>query len=118
MASTSTVISALTAFYQQVAKHTHVDESALKMPPVAGWGDEIDSKALRELGKTEAVIDFLKHIPYFKGGNVIVVEDGTALDYTRMYGYTMDEVNPIPGHCVYITLGGGICGVNLILDTE
>lgn len=112
------IIDALTAFYQQVAKHPHVGDAVLKLPPAAGWGDEIAVEALRASGKTEAVIDFLKHIPYFKGVKVTVVYDGTPVDYTYEGPWKMDPLNPIPGHCVYLTQGGSIEGLNLILDTE
>lgn len=50
-AANAEITSVLAAFYQQVSKHLCVGEPDLKVPP-----------AVHNQGKSEAVIDILRHI--------------------------------------------------------
>lgn len=116
------IIEALTAFYRQVVKHPYLDDNALKISPSSGW-DNINSAALRELGKSEDVIELLKNLPYLEGDDehkraLLVANDTSPVDYTRHSHILMEKVNPLPGHCVYLTQGVDREGYSLILDTE
>ncbi|KAG9696265.1 hypothetical protein KCU95_g4395, partial [Aureobasidium melanogenum] len=112
-------VEAILAFYQQLIKHPYLDESALKIPPASGW-DTVDAEALRALGKTDAVIDLLRHLPYLdgRGDGYLIAFETIPVDFTETSTAMTEEVYPIPGHCVYLTEGLGREGYRLILDTE
>lgn len=119
MYSRDETVKAILTFYQQLIKHPYLDESALKIPPANGW-DTIDTEALRALGKTGAVIDLLRHLPYLDGRSdgYLIAYETFPVDFTISSTAMTEEVYPIPGHCVYLTEGLGREGYRLILDTE
>ena len=121
MSSHSDVADALTAFYKQVVRFPHLDDAALRTPPSAGW-ETVDSAALRELGKSEAVIELLRHLPYLEAAGrydkLLVQYETVAIDYTKNPSTLMEQVNPLPGNCVYLTEGVDREGYSLILDVE
>lgn len=121
MSSHSDIVDALTAFYKQVIKHPHLDDAALKIPPSPGW-ETIDSDALRELGKSEAVMELLRHLPYLEADGryekLLVQYETVAIAYTQHPSTLMEEVNPLPDNCVYLTEGVDREGYSLILDVE
>ncbi|KAH0336378.1 hypothetical protein KCU81_g8593, partial [Aureobasidium melanogenum] len=112
-------VEAILAFYQQLIKHPYLDESALKIPPASGW-DTVDAETLQALGKTDAVIDLLRHLPYLdgRGDGYLIAFETIPVDFTETSTAMTEEVYPIPGHCVYLTEGLGREGYRLILDTE
>jgi hypothetical protein len=121
MSSHSDIADALTAFYKQVIRHPHLDDAALKIPPSSGW-QTIDSAALRDLGKSEAVIELLRHLPYLEADGryekLLVQYETVAIAYTQHPSALMEQVNPLPGNCVYLTEGVDREGYSLILDVE
>jgi len=121
MSSHSDVADALTAFYKQVVRFPHLDDAALRIPPSAGW-ETVDSAALRELGKSEAVIELLRHLPYLEAAGrydkLLVQYETVAIAYTKNPSTLMEQVNPLPGNCVYVTEGVDREGYSLILDVE
>jgi hypothetical protein len=121
MTSISDIADALMAFYKQVIRHPYLDDAALKVPPSTGW-KTIDSAALRDLGKKEAVIEVLKHLPYLEAGGqydrLLVQYETVAIAYSRKPTSWMEEVNPLPGNCVYLTEGVDREGYSLILDVD
>lgn len=90
-------------------------------PPSAGW-ETVDSAALRELGKSEAVIELLRHLPYLEAAGrydkLLVQYETVAIAYTKSPSTLMEQVNPLPGNCVYVTEGVDREGYSLILDIE
>jgi len=112
---------ALTAFYKQVIRHPYLEDTALKCPPSAGW-NTIDSVALRNLGKSEAVIELLRQLPYLEADGqyekLLVQYETVAIAYTQNPSIMMDSVNPLPGNSVYLTEGVDGGGYSLILDVE
>jgi hypothetical protein len=121
MYSRDETVKAILALYQQLIKHPYLDESALLIPPPSGW-TTIDETALRAIGKTDTVIDLLRHLPYLSGK-----DDGYTINYeTVPIDFTIDSTGlintipeyPLPGHCIYITDGIGREGYRLIIDTE
>jgi hypothetical protein len=121
MSSHGDITDALTAFYKQVVKHPHLDDAALKTPPISGW-ETVDSDALRELGKSEEVIELLRHLPYLEADGryekLLVQYETVAIAYTQHPSTLMEEVNPLPSNCVYLTEGVDREGYSLILDVE
>lgn len=121
MSSHSDVADALTAFYKQVVRFPHLDDAALRIPPSAGW-EIVDSAALWELGKSEAVIELLRHLPYLEAAGrydkLLVQYETVAIAYTKNPRTLMEQVNPLPGNCVYVTEGVDREGYSLILDVE
>ena len=121
MSSHSDVADALTAFYKQVVRFPHLDDAALSIPPSAGW-EIVDSAALWELGKSEAVIELLRHLPYLEAAGrydkLLVQYETVAIAYTKNPRTLMEQVNPLPGNCVYVTEGVDREGYSLILDVE
>ena len=121
MYSRDETVKAILAFYQQLIKHPYLDSAALLIPPPSGW-TTIDEPALRAIGKTDTVIDLLRHLPYLSGK-----DDGYTINYeTVPIDFTIDSTGlintipeyPLPGHCIYITDGIGREGYRLIIDTE
>ena len=121
MSSHFEIADALTAFYKQVIRHPHLDDTALKTPPSSGW-ETIDSAALQELGKSEAVIELLRHLPYLEAAGrydrLLVQYETVAIAYTQNPSTLMEQVNPLPRDCVYLTEGVDREGYSLILDIE
>jgi hypothetical protein len=121
MYSRDETVKAILGFYQHLIKHPYLDESALLIPPPSGW-DTIDEEALRAIGKTDAVIDLLRHLPYpcGKGDGYMIAYETRPVDFTYSSMAVMERVPeyPIPDHCVYITNGIGREGYRLIIDTE
>lgn len=121
MPSLSDIADALTAFYKQIIRHPYLNDTALKIPPSSGW-ETIDSVALRGLGKSEAVIKLLRHLPYLEANErcekLLVQYETVAIAYTKNPSTLMEELNPLPGNCVYLTEGVGREGYSLILDVE
>lgn len=121
MSFQSEIVDALTAFYKQVIRHPHLDDTALKIPPNSGW-ETIDSAALQELGKSEAVTELLRHLPYLEAAGrydkLLVQYETVAIAYTQNPSTLMEHVNPIPENCVYLTEGVDREGYSLILDVE
>ncbi|CZT23073.1 uncharacterized protein RCC_08783 [Ramularia collo-cygni] len=120
--SPAAIITAITTFYAEIAKQTHINEFDLKYPPPTGW-PTIDVAGLLASGKTESVIHILRHIPYFelwwKNAKVLALWDATPIDYTRQRGPGfMDVTVHLPGHCVHLTEMNSMWGYNLILDVE
>jgi hypothetical protein len=121
MYSRDETVNAITAFYQHLIEHPYLPDDALMIPPSSGW-TTIDEKALRAIGKTDTVIDLLRHLPYLCGKT-----DGWTIAYEIVpVDFTIESMAciettpeyPIPGHCIYITEGLGREGYRLIIDTE
>ncbi|WYZ40810.1 hypothetical protein EsH8_IV_001151 [Colletotrichum jinshuiense] len=59
------VVNCLTRHYELLVRMGYMDASAVEVPPAAGWSDaELRVDALRAMGRSETVIDLLRHIPY------------------------------------------------------
>lgn len=124
MYSQEATVAAVLAFYQQIVKHPYLDESALKTAPENGW-DTIDVPTLCKKGKNDTVINLLRHLPYLfpsdPHDSLLIQYETKPICYAGNKNYNgcyMDEVNPLPGHCVYLTEGVGREGYSLILDTQ
>jgi hypothetical protein len=121
MSSLPDIVDSLTAFYKQIIKHPHLDDAALKIPPSSGW-ETIDSAALRELGKSEAVVQLLRNLPYLEANGpyekLLIQYETVAIAYTQHPSDLMEQINPLPEYCIYLTEGVDREGYSLILDVE
>lgn len=68
---------ALKAYYKALSKLPYVEESDIVYPPAEGWPN-ITVSNFEPLGKTEAVIELLKHLPYLKNSDK---EKGYAISF-------------------------------------
>lgn len=61
----------------------YLPADCLKRPPEGGWPN-ITAERMSFLGKTDAVVDLLKHIPYIRGGcyGYLVFDDSYCFDYS------------------------------------
>ncbi|TIA57601.1 hypothetical protein D6C77_06035 [Aureobasidium pullulans] len=124
MYSRDETVAAVSAFYQQIVKHPYLDNSALIVPPASGW-DSLAIDGLKSEGKTDTVIDLLRHLPYLRGEkpheDILVYYETLAICYAGAEEGSctwMDQNNPLPGHCVYLTCNLDREGYSLIMDTE
>jgi hypothetical protein len=121
MSSCSEILDAVLAFYQQVIRHPYLDDAALKIPPTYGW-DSMGLADLRNSGKSEVVIELLRHLPYLESigqyERLLVQYETVPIDWTQRSYVAMEQVNPLPSHCVYLTEGVDREGYSLILNVE
>lgn len=107
--------------------------SVIDEPPPTGWPDLADAEALAPLGKTAAVIDLLRHLPYLApdddSGSDLLGPDTRAIRYDGpearwcfdrgVIEGTLEPVGAgrVPAHVAVLTQGGRD-GSWLLLDTE
>ena len=65
-------VAAITEFYELVTS-LYIPRSALKFPPPGGWPN-ITPENCAGFGKSDFVVDLLKHLPYISGGRVILLD--------------------------------------------
>lgn len=58
------LVRCLTRHYKTLVRMGYMEDSNIQRPPRGGWGDQIDAKSLRIMGRNETVIDLLRHLPY------------------------------------------------------
>jgi hypothetical protein len=76
-------IEAIQDFYDYLAVIGAIPESSIMTPPTSGWLG-VDSVCLTVLGKTEEVVQLLKHLPYIKhpgDGNGMISYETTPIQY-------------------------------------
>lgn len=83
------VVRCIKRHYELLLKAAYFDPREIQFPPDEGWSDEqLAVDIMRVLGRTEEVIDLLRHLPYIKqldGG----WEDEVYL-YTQHLSYMRD----------------------------
>lgn len=117
------VISVIQDFYELLIKLPYIPPTALLLPPKEGWSG-VNVQELRRRGKTEEVIEFLQHLPYLRapGPNQRwLIGPGTieiAYCDGEVYEEWIDDVQPIPGHCIWLTDHDSRNGLSLLLDAK
>ena len=81
------VVTSVIDYYTFLATQLHFQLSELKAPPPAGWLQITESR-FAFLGKTDMVLDLLRHLPYLPAGS----EKKYIYDHTICADYTADEV--------------------------
>lgn len=132
-------ISSILAFYTLLTQLPYIPADKLVLPPAGGWPTNIkensedigkkgvlDEYGLRNCGKTDSVIDILRHLPYLQQS--FYGECWTLMYKTRHINYAIgqtyatflesDEILPLPGHIIWLTEGFEHSGVYLLLDTH
>ncbi|KAI1136857.1 hypothetical protein F5Y05DRAFT_88927 [Hypoxylon sp. FL0543] len=121
--SLNEVVAAVREFYTAIIKLPYIDLDALVLPPPEGWPGVRDDE-LRKRGKTDEVITLLRHLPYLRNPGArakwMLSPDTCEIAYCdgEMYDEIMDELQPTPSHCIWLTAHDSRDGVDLLLDTH
>ena len=84
----------------------------------------MDAEALLRRGKTEEVIELLRHLPYLRppapGKRWMVGPDTIEIAYCdgELYDKVLDSIQPVPGYCIWLTEIESRDGTGLLLDTQ
>lgn len=117
------VIAAVQDFYELLIKLPYIEPNALVFPPAEGWAG-VDAEALRGRGKTEEAIELLRHLPYLSapaaGRRWMIGPDTIEIAYCdgELYEEVMESIQPVPGHCIWLTDGESRDGTSILLDTH
>ena len=61
------VVNCIKRHYELLVKAAYLDPAEVRYPPDEGWSDEqLTVDVLRAFGRSEEVIDLLRHLPYIK----------------------------------------------------
>jgi hypothetical protein len=79
------LVNCIKRYYELLVRAAYLDPNAIETPPPSGWTDEqLTVDILRALGRSEAVIDLLRHVPYIKYNPRYEVWEVTiAINYLR-----------------------------------
>ena len=117
------IIAAIQEFYELLIKLPYIAPNALVLPPKEGWSG-VNAEELRRRGKTEEVIELLRHLPYLRapmpGKRWMVGPDTIEITYCdgEVYDELTDSMQPVPGHCIWLTDVESRDGTGLLLDTQ
>ncbi|KAL3294220.1 hypothetical protein RB213_012645 [Colletotrichum asianum] len=80
-------VAAITSYYELIARLQR-DETQLEYPPPGGW-PQITRESFASLGKTDAVIDLLRHIPYFTDDTIEILNITNPRCFINSFLYEM-----------------------------
>ncbi|GAB7348911.1 hypothetical protein MBLNU459_g7601t1 [Dothideomycetes sp. NU459] len=121
--SPEVTVAAITNFYRTFIKLPYVEPGALRFPPDGGW-TEVDADELKRRGKTDAVIDLLRHLPYLENKvqyDRWTIHDGcVGIDYHKglCYEDNVDPIRNLPAHVIPVAEMLDRNGNHLLLDTH
>ena len=121
--SRTEVIAAIQDLYTFLVKLPYISPDALVFPPAEGW-PSVNAEELRHRGKTDEVFELLRHLPYLRaparGKRWMLGPDNTEIAYCdgEVYSDVLDEILPVPGHCIWLTEPDSRDGTGLLLDTH
>ncbi|KAL8821127.1 MAG: hypothetical protein Q9223_000782 [Gallowayella weberi] len=122
--SRNEIVTALKELYTLFMTLPYVSPDALVFPPPEGWSG-VDIEELRARGKTDEVIELLRHLPYLRhpvevGKRWMIGPDTVEIAYCdgQLYWAPMDTIQPVPGHCIWLTDNESLYGSALLLDTH
>lgn len=114
--SRDATIAAFRDYYQFLTK-LYLPESAIDEPPPEGW-PTTTTESKRDLGKTDEVIELLRHLPYIPQDNDYHMLQGAP--YCRFHDWrsnsglgedikvrTEDCAENVPAHVIGLTSGDG-----------
>jgi len=123
-------------YYDLLVRAAYLDPNTIETPPPEGWSDEqLPVEILRALGRSEIVINLLRHIPYIRTLPRYEVDEETiAINYLRnadrfegataesCRGKTVDDFCLMPADAdwpaSFISLTEGREGTWWIIDTD
>ncbi len=117
------VVTAIQDFYELLIKLPYVEPNALVFPPPGGWSG-VNVEELRSRGKTEEVIELLRRLPYPRapapGKRWMIGYDTIEIAYCdgELYDEIIESIQPVPGHCIWLTDGESRDSTSLLLDTQ
>ncbi|KAG9529039.1 hypothetical protein KCU93_g3853, partial [Aureobasidium melanogenum] len=122
--SRDATVAAITDFYKFYIRLPYLDSNALVLAPEDGGWPNIDATELRNRGKSDEVIELLRHLSYiehhdFRGGWTI--DSGSdCIQYHKgaCYNNNPDLIKSLPGHVIPIADPTDRNGCYLLLDTQ
>ena len=117
------IINAVKDYYSFLIKLPYIPPEALFFPPAEGWTG-VNEQELRSRGKTEEVIELLRHLPYLRPPpsyrRWMISPDAVAIAYCdgELYPAYVDDILPVPAHCMYLATHDSRDGVSLLIDTH
>lgn len=121
--SRAAIITAIKEFYSILITLPYIPPSALVFPPEEGW-DGVNSSELKARGKTDEVVELLRHLPYLKSTEArkrwMIGPDTVEIAYCdgELYDSVLDGIQPVPGHCIWLSDLESRDGTALLLDTH
>ena len=121
--SRAEVVAAVQDFYELLIQLPYIDTNALSFAPMGGWSG-VNAEVLRSRGKTEEVIELLRHLPYLRhpapGRRWMIGPDTIEIAYCdgELYDGILESIQPVPGHCIWLTDVESRDGTSLLLDTQ
>lgn len=117
------VIAAIQDLYELLVALPYVEPSALVLPPKDGWSG-VNAEELDRRGKTKEVVELLRHLPYLRrptvGKRWMIGPDTVVIAYCdgELYDKLVESIQPVPGHCIWLTDCQSRDGTGLLLDTQ
>lgn len=121
--SREATVAAIKDFYELLIKLPYISPNALVLPPKEGWSG-VNAEELRRRGKTEEVIELLRHLPYLRAPaprkRWMIGPDTIEIAYCdgEVYDKLTESMQPVPGHCIWLTDIESRDGTGLLLDTQ
>jgi hypothetical protein len=133
------VVNCVQQHYELLVRAAYLDPNDIETPPPEGWSDEqLMVDILRALGRSEEVVELLRHLPYIKSFNTLdryeVYEETKSINYLRKYkrlrnvtaescrGKTVDDFGLMPADAdwpsSFISLTEGREATWWVIDTE
>lgn len=125
------IVKTISDFYTFLTVYPFLPASAIKTPLSSGWPEE-HRQVWRKMGKSEAVVDLLAHLPYIDDANWLWYHDTKPINYTSPLNLRRIDSNyeskrylfepageglELPAHVFSLT-DGKLYGNWLLLDTQ
>ena len=116
------IINAVQKYYSFLTQLPYVPPDDLVFPPAEGWSD-VDERELRNRGKTREVIELLQRLPYLRPPapykKWMISPDTVEIAYCdgELYPAYVDDIQPVPAHCIWLTRCESRDGAGLLVDT-
>lgn len=124
----SKTIDAILDFYRFLTDIPYIPPEKLMIPSgTGGWGDRANAEELAKRGKTDEVIDLLRHLPYLDqelyGQHWTLAYNTLHINYANgeLYGDYLEKdraILPLPGHIIWLSQGFERAGYYLLLNTQ
>jgi hypothetical protein len=84
------IVDCIKRHYDLLVRAAYLNPNDIETPPLEGWSDEqLVVDILRTLGRSEQVIELLRHLPYIKSPRTLdryeVYEETVAISYLRRH---------------------------------
>ncbi len=87
-AEVEAIVTPISSFYTLLSTYPYLPASNILTPPFSGWSAQ-DIANLRKLGKTDLVVEVLKHLPYIRTEGCkghLTYEDTLPIAYVMAVG--------------------------------